>query len=375
MKWLISTGAFYPSTLGGPANTLYWLSKGLVSIGDTVYVVTTDDNIFDSNIKTDQWINKSNINIRYCSSLHFATLKMIWHSWKVMKDVEIVMISDLFQPQVLFTALLSILKNKKIIWSIRGELFPNALNKSRLKSLYISLVKRIINHNVCFHATSVEERDEVLHYFGKESKCIIIPNYIEMPAYYGRTIQNPPYFLYLGRIAPIKALEKLIEGSALSKSFTNSNYIFKIVGGVEKQFYEYYERLCRLIKEKNLDNKIIFTGAISGDEKYKMFANAHAMFLVSYSENFGNVVIESLSQGTPVVASKGTPWSQLDDKSSGFWIENAPQEIATAIDTFINMAESDYINMRACAKKFSDEYDVYKNINKWHNVVCSNGDT
>ena len=45
MTLLISTALFYPSRLGGPANTLYWLSKALAKAGVQVTVVTTGSHI------------------------------------------------------------------------------------------------------------------------------------------------------------------------------------------------------------------------------------------------------------------------------------------------------------------------------------------
>ena len=39
-------------------------------------------------------------------------------------------------------------------------------------------------------------------------------------------------------------------------------------------------------------------------------------------KNFGNVVLEALAEGTPVVTSKGTPWQDLENEKAGFWVEN-----------------------------------------------------
>lgn len=62
--------------------------------------------------------------------------------------------------------------------------------------------------------------------------------------------------------------------------------------------------------------------------------------MVSHSENFGNVIIlESLSQGTPVVASKGTPWEELNINNAGYWIDNSPDNIGQTIDKLISMSE------------------------------------
>ena len=95
------------------------------------------------------------------------------------------------------------------------------------------------------------------------------------------------------------------------------------------------------------------------------------MFLVSNSENFGNVVLESLSQGTPVVASKGTPWQSLEESKAGFWIDNNPKEIANCIDRIMSYSEKEYYLKRENAFALAKRFDVYDNINQWETVLKS----
>ena len=151
----------------------------------------------------------------------------------------------------------------------------------------------------------------------------------------------------------------------------NSDYVFKIVGCVENQFKDYYNRLQQLIEKLNLKSKVVFTGPINGDNKYSIIANARFMFLVSNSENFGNVVLESLSQGTPVVASKGTPWQSLEESKAGFWIDNNPKEIANCIDRIMSYSEKEYYLKRENAFALAKRFDVYDNINQWETVLKS----
>lgn len=87
------------------------------------------------------------------------------------------------------------------------------------------------------------------------------------------------------------------------------------------------------------------------------------------SENFGNVVIEALSQGTPVVASHGTPWSGLVDNQAGYWIENTPEEIARSIDFVLSMNDEDYSALRIKAHIYAQSFDVYENVNSWIKVL------
>lgn len=365
---LICSGLFYPSYLGGPANTLYWLSKSLVKEDVNVSVVVTNRAVDSNRAPKNQWIDLDGIRVRYCSGGKKIPWRLIYHASKAMKTCDIVMLSSLFFAPNIFIALLARLNNKPIIWSPRGELFEHAINGNKQKRIYIRLIKLIFAKSVYFHATSEEEKESITSSLGEHAKIVLIPNYLEIPSLEDRFELNK-YFLFVGRIAPIKALEKLLKGLSLSRQFLDSSYIFKIAGGTQKQFINYYNYLLQLVKDYHLQDKVLFLGPIEGKQKFDMFANARFAFLVSESENFGNVVLESLSQGTPVIASKGTPWYDLEVKGAGFWIDNSPEIIAQYIDKIILQSDLEYNTMRTNALNYSKEFDVYANSNRWIDLL------
>ncbi len=86
----------------------------------------------------------------------------------------------------------------------------------------------------------------------------------------------------------------------------------------------------------------------------------------SITENFGNVVVESLAQGTPVIASKGTPWQILEETNAGYWIEVDVESIKNCIDTVISLNDYEYQKMRKNAFATVDNhFNIEKNIVNW----------
>jgi glycosyltransferase involved in cell wall biosynthesis len=79
-----------------------------------------------------------------------------------------------------------------------------------------------------------------------------------------------------------------------------------------------------------LEENVFFAGQVEGEDKLRLIQESICLILPSKSENFGNVVLESLMMGTPVIASKGTPWEALQQRNIGFWIDADPVEIAEA---------------------------------------------
>lgn len=365
MQLLITTGLFFPAKLGGPANTLFWLSKALVKKGVYVSVVATNNTIDSHEVPFDTWANVDGIRARYCKTSNKISWQIIYYSCREMVFCDVVMLSSICFLSNFPVAICATLKKKRLIWSPRGELLDSALHGNRIKLAYFKVMKLVLGNHVTFHATSQDEKDAIHRIFGKEAPVAIIPNYMELPSKEDRETTEAPYLIYVGRIAPIKALDKLIEGIARSESFRESDIIFKIVGGVEEQFREYYRRLQELVSKYNLKDKILFLGPLNGKAKFQAYANAQFTFLLSNSENFGNVVIESLSQGTPVVASKGTPWNSLIEQQAGFWIDNSPEEIAKIIDSVISMPEQEYSDMRENAFRYAQSFDIYSNVGEW----------
>lgn len=367
MRLLIPTGLFYPSKLGGPANTLYWLAKGLVKQSVDVSVVTSNNFIDEGLIKSNSWIFLDNIKVRYCTAKSKLPFRIIFYSWMELFKSDIVLFSSLCYLPNFFILLLALVTRKKIIWSPRGELFDSALRGNKGKLFYFRILKLILSKKHVFHATSEEEKKIIQKYFGLHARVEIIPNYLELPQKINRNEHSEKYLLYLGRIAPIKALDNLLLGLSLSNKFINSD--FKILLAGIKQG-DYYKSLEKILEDNPcIKDKVVFIGSIEGEEKFQLYANAYYNLLVSHSENFGNVIIESLSQGTPVIASKGTPWQILEESNSGYWTDNSPESIAKYVDRIIDLKIEEYSIQRENSYQLALKYDIYTNIDKWIRII------
>ena len=80
-----------------------------------------------------------------------------------------------------------------------------------------------------------------MSHMGKKTKVVVIPNYIELPEQQVRKEQTIPYFLYVGRINSIKALDRLILGIAQSRLFKQLGYILKIAGPNQDNYQQVLE--------------------------------------------------------------------------------------------------------------------------------------
>jgi len=157
----------------------------------------------------------------------------------------------------------------------------------------------------------------------------VIPNSVELPEETVRTEQNGQLrILYLGRLDPKKGIENLLTACKMLEQPPRKEISVTIAGAGEE---DYTQRLAGLVEELGLSGQVKMTGAVLGDAKRELFAQSDVAVFPSYTENFGMVVGEALAHGVPVIASKGTPWSAVEETNCGLWVDNAPESLARAI--------------------------------------------
>ncbi|RYF78596.1 MAG: glycosyltransferase, partial [Cytophagaceae bacterium] len=263
--------------------------------------------------------------------------------------------------------------NVLYITSPRGELSPSALaNGSALKKTLLKWFQRKAQA-ITFHTTSPDETAQVLHQFGSSVRVIELPNYIELPPLLPRALeQRAPYLLFLGRLHPIKAIDRLLEALAHSTAFREGNWQLRLVGSDADGYGAVLRQQADLL---GLTDRVTFEPPVLGIAKQQLLADAYALVLSSHSENFGNVVVEALAQGTPVIASTGTPWACLIAEDAGFWVSNNPVELAGAITACLSLSADSYAHYRNRAAALAQhQFDIKANSHRWleaYRTVCS----
>ena len=367
MKLFIPIGSFFPAEIGGPSLSVYWLSRSLQQNGQSVQIVTTAMNTYGL-VPVDQWINKEYGRVIYLSKLsYFFPIRFLFYILPSILRTDTILITSVFVKTNLLLIMCSTIFRKKVIISIRGELDEEALkNKYRFKKIYLHFYKRILPKSYTLHSTSPRETASIRQIFPCTDKLIELPNFIEVPLLV-TTDQVYNYLLYLGRFHPIKAVDRILKALAGSEEFLNSNLKMMLAGDVTT---DYGKAMQTLAIELGLGDKVMFIGEVKGLYKEELLANAKVTIIASHTENFCNVVLESLCQSTPVIASTGTPWSILNEAQVGFCIENSVDSITHAIDQVLQLDSESYLRMRKKAREFAiAEFDIKKGIKKWIEVL------
>ncbi|MCD8135663.1 MAG: glycosyltransferase [Parabacteroides gordonii] len=216
-------------------------------------------------------------------------------------------------------------RNKPYVITLRGMLYPQALEKPGIvKKLALSFYqRRQLQEAACVQVTCEEEL-EYYRKMGFTNPVTIIPNPVEFdPEVIISEANDVKRFGYLGRIHPRKHIERLID---CWQRLEEPGELL-IMGDGESQ---YVNSLKEKVGKAGL-KRVRFTGLVTGREKNSLLASLSCLVVPSDFENFGRIIPETLVQGTPVIASKGTPWQELETRRCGWWVDNDPETLTTTI--------------------------------------------
>lgn len=365
MKIFFPLTSYYPSQIGGVSNTVFWHIEELEKNNINCSIVCTNIGIKNNEVSLNEF-NKTKYGNIYYGKGGMFNLKILFKSFSQVKDNEVIHTNALFDPIGMLTFFFGKIfyPSKLYICSVRGAISDTALSYSPLKKKIALFIYRKLNKNVIFHATSDDEFKNISKVLKTDNK-IYLPNYIKTATRI-ENINVKKKLVFLGRIHPIKRIENLIKAVRMSDKFVKNGFELDIIGTYEERHSWYFSKLKKLTFESNLEDKINFLGHIQGKEKEIKIAESYALVLPSDSENFGNVVIESLNQGTPVIASNKTPWSILPEFEAGFFVGNSPSSLSKTINDFLSISSEKYLNYRKNAIDLVDQkYDIKKNIFKW----------
>jgi len=141
--------------------------------------------------------------------------------------------------------------------------------------------------------------------------------------------------IYLGRISPIKNLKFL---GLLAAEIENQgiDLFWIIAGGIESKYAQkmikYFEKI---LPRKNFE----FTGELDDQKKHEYLRESKILIHPSLSENFGHTIAEALSNCTPIIVGKNTPWKYLNYCHAGFHVELNISEFKKAIFEILNNFE------------------------------------
>ncbi len=381
MKVAISIPSFYPAMgYGGPIFSSYYSCTELAKLdGIRVAVSTTNADVTGTlPVRCQHWLPMNGFWVKYYP---LAGRRRI--SWAFAAGIksdfaraDVVHIQALFNSETLFALWQARRLGKPVCLSPRGALGEWCLAHGQrfgarwLKQGWLQALIKPLMRNQCWHATSMQERAEILRQF-PQAAVVIVPNGIELSEFaspptlsiseylqrfapHGLALAPqsdappPKLVVSMGRIQQKKGFDILLQ--AVAQLQQQGWLIRLLIAGQDEGALTGLQRLCQQLQ---LNDNVTFVGPLTGVDKSAFLANADLFVLPSHNENFGNVYLESLAAGTPIVASHHTPWQEVEAAGCGLWVDNS---VAATAEAMAALLAQPLAPLRAQAKRYAAQY-------------------
>ena len=286
---------------------MHALCKALAQLGHDVQVLTTNvDGPGVLDVPTGVQVDVDGVKVRYFPS-RFAR-RLYWSPAMTAQLPVLLRAADFLHLHSIFLAPTSaaarVAESLGLPWCVspRGALVPELIRRQSTLAKRIWMLineRRTLERASFIHATSTMEAEDAGRIGYRLPPIRVIPNGVEVPIAHESACHAangfngaPPYLLFLGRINWKKGLDRLIPAMAHVPGFR-----LVVAGNDEEQLSP---RLKSLAQQSGVLERLDFVGAVAGKEKLKLLRGSTLLVLPSYSENFGNVLLESLAAGRPV---------------------------------------------------------------------------
>lgn len=219
----------------------------------------------------------------------------------------------------------------------------------------------------CHHviAPTETEKDKLIQHYGASSEKIsVVPCGVNLEQFKALDKEqarqylgsgNEKIILFVGRIDPLKGIDKLIRALPYLRHIQGLRLL--VIGGGENSQHE-IEQLQKLACNLKIQNSVTFLGLVKHEQLPYFYSAADACVIPSYYESFGLVALESLACGTPVVTTDvGDFKSIIREGETGYVVgDNAPHRLADKIALLLSRPSTDIKSaqlIRATVSKFS----------------------
>ncbi len=330
---------------GGPIRSVHGLCKGLASLGHEVHVYTTNiDGPGDSDVPLEQAVDIDGVKVWYFASRRLRRLhwsRPLGHALeKQVSSFDLLHLHTIYLWPTTAAAHAARRAGVPYLLAPRGMLVTELINgKNRfVKKAWIACFERTnLEHAAMVHFTSSVEAAEAAKLGVVCKQSCIIPNGVDLdgssttagvsPPVEGETVSRR-FLLFIGRVNWEKGLDRLIT------ALPGVQDCDLIIAGNDEAGYQ--GRLEAIARRLGVRERITFVGAVYGVRKSQLLMQASALVLPSYSENFGNVVLEAMAAGCPVIVTPEVGAAEIVRRTGGgVVLDGRPDTMATGINQLL----------------------------------------
>ncbi len=359
MKILHVYNHFIPC-IGGIENQIDGLCRNLNRLGHDSDVVCLNT-CSNSRDKLPKFGEYNGIKVYRLQYLNLRFYKIAPSVLKLVKDYDIIHVHGLgfFSD---FLALTKFLHKKPLVLSTHGGIF-HTKSLRLLKKIYFGIWCRF-SLKKFDQIIAVSKKD--LELFSKiSSKVVFISNAVDIRDFANlkrETEENS--FLFVGRISKNKLVDNLINTFYFLKKKLPDLKLYIVGedwGGIKK-------KLEKLVREKGLNEHVIFTGGIKEKgELYSYYSKAEFFVSASEYEGFGISVLESMAAGLVTIVNDIDVFQELiKDDENGFLVDYSNPESSSK--HILEIMRKDLMKIKENAKATACRYDWETSVKEFEKL-------
>lgn len=354
MRILKVTATYAPFLeFGGPPIKVKALAEGLVRRGHRVTVLTSDWGL-DSRlgpesiaIKTDRspfgWRrDEAGVQAIYLPTW-FRRRTVTWnpavkrYCRARLKEFDVVHIFGLYD--LLGPAVSAACRARNIPYVVEpiGMFLPIVRNFAMKRVYHAMWGNSLLHGAAALIATAEQERQEMISGGLDPANIFLRRNGVEIPSEFPargalraklRIPVNAKIVLFLGRLSPKKSPQLLLQAFARIAERLGQSVQVVYVGPDEAGMRA---TLVRQAAESGVRDRIHFTGALFGEDKWAAYRDADVFVLPSQNENFGNTAAEAAAAGTPVIVTENCGVASVLGENAALIVKHDAEELAQAL--------------------------------------------
>ena len=348
---------------GGPIRTI---ANIVATLGDEIdfRIVTSDRDAAESEPYahldgSDGWLEVGKAKVLYLA----PTRRSLRNIGRIVRETphDTLYLNSFFDPvftlKPLLARRLGLAPKRRCVIASRGEFSPGALElKATKKRAFLTASRAFgLHRDLVWQASSEHEEKDVRAVMGDVATDIRIAADLlapmeaqTPPPHRPRAEGEPLRVVFLSRISPMKNLDFALEVLKQVRAPVSLD----IYGPVREEAY--WARCSALMAELPSHVTATYRGSVEHDRVHGILAGYDLFFLPTLGENFGHIILEALSAGTPVLISDATPWRDLAALGVGWDISlQAAGAFADRIDRIAQSSAKERMEMRKRALAFA----------------------
>lgn len=281
----------------------------------------------------------------------------------ILREVphDILYLNSFFDPVFTFRPLVArrlwLAPKTRCVIAPRGEFSLGALDiKTWKKRPFLVAAKAAgLYRGLIWQASTVHEEADILRVMRSDASNVHVAIDLPSPSvhngasnYRPRVDGEPLRVCFLSRISPMKNLHFALK----TFKHVQSTVSFDVFGPVRDE--EYWNSCRDIMGQLPPHVNATYRGGVDHAAVSSTFEGYDLFFLPTHGENYGHVILEALSAGTPVLIADTTPWRNLAASGVG-WDLPLDDIVAFAekIDLMAQMDAGEQIEMRSRARAFA----------------------